>query len=157
MNSIHPGGWVRIQSPRSENNTNFICNAQEKAATRGGHRRGCTAVLSESSLLPTNPTQPLPHHDRRPSHQRITGAPRGQPRTRVAVHPQRAAVGQRYPALAGLDRVFQRGDFEFFVAWFDGYDGTEKWRVGGGSVAAAWELAPTASSCVGTASGASCR
>jgi hypothetical protein len=40
---------------RSENHTNFSSDAQEKAVARGG-QRGAPAVLSEFSLIPTNPT-----------------------------------------------------------------------------------------------------
>jgi hypothetical protein len=49
-------GWVRraheeVDTPRSENNTNFTINAQEKAATRGGQR----GALQFSVSFPYNP------------------------------------------------------------------------------------------------------
>eukprot|EP01043_Picozoa_sp_COSAG02_P029577 COSAG02_NODE_1847_length_10681_cov_21.865904_6_plen_86_part_00 len=53
-----PQAGSEFNTPRIENKTNFRIDAQEKAATRGG-QRGRTAVVSEFSLLPTNPTHPL--------------------------------------------------------------------------------------------------
>jgi hypothetical protein len=53
--------WVRIQHSASENNNIFTSNAQEKALSdsRWSSKSGAPAVLSEFSLLPTNPTHPL--------------------------------------------------------------------------------------------------
>jgi hypothetical protein len=46
-----------FNTPRSENNTNFSSNAQEKAATRGGHR-GSTSSIS-AFYLPSQRIQPM--------------------------------------------------------------------------------------------------
>jgi hypothetical protein len=53
-------GWLgqnEFNTPRSENNTNFSSNAQEKAATRGGPS-GALQFLSEFSLLYSQRIQP---------------------------------------------------------------------------------------------------
>jgi hypothetical protein len=56
-------GWVRIKTPRRENNTNFLLsNAQEKAATRGGQRGALHCSSQWVFLAPTNPTHPLHEH-----------------------------------------------------------------------------------------------
>eukprot|EP01043_Picozoa_sp_COSAG02_P110399 COSAG02_NODE_46517_length_348_cov_0.819277_1_plen_85_part_10 len=47
-----------FNTPRSENNTNFMSNAQQKAATRGG-QRVALQFISEFSILPTHPTHAL--------------------------------------------------------------------------------------------------
>ncbi len=55
-------------TPRSENNSNFRSNAQQKRSD-SRWSEGCTAVLSEFSVFPTNPTHPLrgrPVPQRRP-------------------------------------------------------------------------------------------
>ena len=53
----HSQGGSEFDTPRTEYHTNFRCDAQEKAATRGG-QRGRTAFLSHFSVCAPNESNP---------------------------------------------------------------------------------------------------